>query len=87
VRRRTFGISSDPGGPPKIAVIAAGGAPVVQSVEQGARYRLQFFVQTQNLTNRANYVGYSGTLASPFFGQPTSVASIRKVETGLNFSF
>jgi hypothetical protein len=82
-----FAFGRPVGGPPGIAVIGGGGAPVVQSVDQGARYRLQFFVQTQNLTNRANYIGYSGTLTSPFFGQPTSVTGTRKVETGFNFSF
>ncbi len=75
------------GGPPGIAVIGGGGVPVVQSIEQGSRYRLQFFVQTQNLTNRANYVGYSGVMTSDFFGRPTAVAGTRRVETGFNFSF
>jgi hypothetical protein len=82
-----FAFGRPVGGPPGIAVIGGGGAPVVQSIEQGARYRLQFFVQTQNLANRANYVAYSGALTSPFFRQPTSVAVTRRVETGINFSF
>jgi hypothetical protein len=82
-----FAFGKAPGGPPVVGVIAGGGAPVVQSIDLGPRYRLQFFVQTQNLANRANYVGYSGTQTSPFFGRPTSVAGTRKVETGLNFSF
>jgi hypothetical protein len=76
------------GGPPGIAVIAGGGgAPTVQSVDQGSRYRIQFFLQTLNLTNRANYIGYSGTQTSPFFGTPTAVSNTRRVETGINFSF
>ena len=84
-----YGFSFGPpvGGPPGIAVIAGGGAPTVQTVDQGPRYRMQFFVQAQNLTNRANYVGYSGTLTSPFFGLPTSVTAMRRVESGINFSF
>jgi hypothetical protein len=82
-----FAFGRAAGGPPGIAVIGGGGAPVVQSVDAGPRYRVQFFVQTQNLTNRANYVGYSGTQTSPFFGQPTSVLGTRKVESGINFSF
>jgi len=44
-------------------------------------------VNAQNLTNHTNYVGYSGTLTSPFFGQPTAVQGMRKVEVGLNFNF
>lgn len=82
-----FAFGRPAGGPPGIAVIGGGGAPVVQSVDQGSRYRVQFFVQTQNLTNRANYVGYVGTLTSPFYGQPTNVTGTRKVEAGINFTF
>jgi hypothetical protein len=82
-----FAFGRPSGAPPGIAVIAAGGAPVIQSVDMGPRYRVGFFVQTQNLTNRANYVGYSGTENSRFFGQPTSVLGTRRVEAGLNFSF
>jgi hypothetical protein len=83
-----YGFSFGPSGaPPVIGVISGGGAPVVQSIDLGPRYRMQFFVQAQNLTNRANYVGYSGTITSPFFGRPTSVAGTRKVEAGINFSF
>src|SRR5439155_6639280 len=74
--------------PPGVTVIAGGGVPTIQNFAQDpARYRLQMFVQVQNLTNRANYVGYSGTLTSPFFGQPTAVNSTRKVDVGLNLNF
>ena len=67
---------------------AGGGVPTVQTFAQDtSRYRLQVFVQVQNLTNRANYAGYSGTLTSPFFGRPTTVAGTRKVDVGLNLSF
>lgn len=82
-----FAFGPPVGGPAGIGVIMNGGAPVVQSVEQGQRYRIQFFVQAQNLTNRANYVGYSGTQTSPFYGKPTSVSGTRRVDTGINFSF
>jgi hypothetical protein len=60
----------------------------VRSVDLGsARYRLQFFVQAQNLTNEANYLGYSGTFTSPFFGKPTTVSGMRKIDFGINFGF
>jgi hypothetical protein len=75
------------GGPPITTVIAGGGVPTVQSFEQPPRYQIQLFVQAQNLTNRANYTGYSGTLTSPFFGRPTSVAAMRKVDWGVNITF
>jgi len=65
-----------------------GGVGQVRTVDLGpARYRLQFFVQAQNLTNEANYLGYSGTLTSPFFGKPTAVSGMRKIDFGINFSF
>jgi hypothetical protein len=76
--------------PPGIAVIGggAGGAPTVQTVNQPAsRYRLQLFLQAQNITNHANYVGYSGTVTSPFFGKPTNVQGTRKIDLGMQLTF
>ena len=74
--------------PPGIAVVGGGGGPQVTAVNQnGARFRLQFVVQVQNVTNHANYTGYSGVLTSPFFGQPTAVLGTRKVDLGVNLSF
>jgi hypothetical protein len=74
--------------PPGIGVFGGGGAAEVRTFDQGnARYRLQLFVQGQNLTNQANYVGYSGTLTSPFFGRPTTVLSMRKVDAGISMQF
>jgi hypothetical protein len=76
--------------PPGIAVIGggAGGAPTVQTVNQPAnRYRLQLFLQTQNLTNHANYLGYSGTMTSPFFLKPTNVQGTRKIDIGMQLTF
>jgi hypothetical protein len=75
------------GGPPITTVISGGGVPTVQSFEQPPRYILQFFVQAQNLTNHPNYTGYSGTLTSPFFRQPTAVSGMRKIDVGVNVNF
>ena len=44
-------------------------------------------VQAQNLTNRANYVGFSGVMTSQFFRQPTAVANPRKIDIGMSFRF
>jgi len=52
-----------------------------------SRYRIEFYASAQNLTNRRNYIGYSGVLTSPFFGQPTNVLNPRKVEVGVRFGF
>jgi len=74
--------------PPGVAVITGGGVPSIQAVNQDpARYRIQLFVQIQNATNHANYIGYSGTLTSPFFGRPTMVTGTRKVDIGLGLNF
>ncbi len=74
--------------PPGIGVFGGGGATQVRTFDQGnARYRLQVFVQAQNLTNQANYLGYSGTLTSPFFGRPTTVSGMRKIDVGFNLNF
>ena len=44
-------------------------------------------LQVQNLTNERNYLGYSGTITSPFFGKPTTVGPMRKIDVGLSFQF
>ena len=60
----------------------------VRTFDQGnARYRLQVFISADNLTNHANYLGYSGVTTSPFFGQPTTVTGMRKIDAGINLSF
>ena len=41
----------------------------------------------QNLTNRANYQGYSGMMTSPFFARPTAVREMRKIDAGINLNF
>jgi hypothetical protein len=74
--------------PPGIGVFGGGAAAQVRTFDQGTkRYRLQLFVYAQNLTNRANYSGYSGTVTSPFFGKPTSVSGMRKIEAGMSLNF
>jgi hypothetical protein len=75
------------GGPSGVTVIAGGGVPTVQSFARPPRYVVQLYVQTQNLTNHPNYVGYSGTQTSPFFGRPTSVFGTRRIDAGINVSF
>ena len=41
----------------------------------------------QNVTNRYNYIGYSGVITSQFFGKPTNVLNPRKIELGMRFGF
>jgi hypothetical protein len=41
----------------------------------------------QNLTNRANYQGFTGVMTSPFFARPTTVSPMRKVDVGTSLNF
>ena len=91
-RQRVRGVSvcvRQNGAPPaRHRRVRRGNAATVRTFDQGtARYRLQLFVQGQNLANAVNYLGYSGTLTSRFFGRPTGVRDMRKIDIGLGLSF
>jgi hypothetical protein len=62
-------------------------APAVGGPPQQARYRWGIYVAVINMTDHANYGGYSGIQTSPFFERPTLVLNPRKVDIGLNISF
>lgn len=51
------------------------------------RLTVNVSLQFQNLLNRANYVGFSGVMTSPFFGQATNVANPRRMQVGFKFGF
>ncbi len=68
-------------------VIGGGMAAGFAGGATNSRIRVEVYVSGQNLLNRANYVGYSGVVTSPFFGQPTNVMNPRRVQTGLRISF
>jgi len=74
--------------PPGIGVFGGGNSAQVRTFDQGAaRYRLTLLVQALNLANRANYLGYSGTVLSPFYLKPTAVRDMRKIDVGFNLQF
>src|ERR1051326_4618847 len=75
--------------PPGIRIDGIGGQLNVQTVQidPQPRFRVSIIVNAQNLTNRTNYTGYSGTLTSPFFGQPTAAQGMRRIDMGLSFNF
>jgi hypothetical protein len=52
-----------------------------------ARYSMEFFIRADNVLNRVNYGGFSGTFGSPFFGQPTSAQQPRRLTVGSAFRF
>jgi hypothetical protein len=51
------------------------------------RYRLNVFTNITNVTDRANYGGYSGVITSSFYGRPTFVQNPRRAEVGMNIAF
>jgi hypothetical protein len=84
--------AAPPGGMPGgVTVIGAGDRVMVMQAAGGAsgaaRYRMNFSVSIQNLTNRVNHTGWNGTMTSPFFRQSTMVGQPRKVTMGVSFSF
>lgn len=78
------------GGGPQTIIMGGGGGGLAPGFAGGAnnkRFRIEAYISAQNLLNRANYVGYSGVVTSPFYGQPTNVMNPRKVQAGLRFGF
>ena len=53
----------------------------------GRQKGITFNVSVNNLTNRANYSGFSGVMTSQYFMQATSVANPRQVDLSLRFNF
>jgi hypothetical protein len=54
---------------------------------RGRQKGITISVNVNNLTNRANYSGFSGVMTSPYFLQATSVANPRQVDLSVRFSF
>jgi hypothetical protein len=52
-----------------------------------SRANLELFIRADNVLNRVNYGGFSGTFGSPFFGQPTSAQQPRRLTVGSSFRF
>jgi carboxypeptidase family protein len=52
-----------------------------------SRASLELFIRADNVLNRVNYGGFSGTFGSPFFGQPTSAQQPRRLTVGSAFRF
>lgn len=76
------------GGGTQTVVLGGGGmAAGFGGGAANARIRLEVYVSAQNVFNRANYVGYSGVLTSPFFGQPTNVMNPRRAQAGVRIGF
>ncbi|HUF47682.1 MAG TPA: carboxypeptidase regulatory-like domain-containing protein [Vicinamibacterales bacterium] len=80
---------SGTGGGTMVIIAGSGGGMPGGGVTgpNASRYRVEFYASAQNVTNHRNYVGYSGVLTSPFFGQATNVLNPRKIEVGTRFGF
>ena len=65
------------------------GVPQAQTfaAPQTGRYRVGISVNAQNLTNRANYIGYTGVMTSRLFGQARDVSNPRRFDISANFGF
>ncbi len=65
-----------------------GDGPQMVVMEGGnQRYRLDLYLNVQNLFNRTNYNAFIGNQQSEFFGQATSAGPARRVEVGASISF
>lgn len=85
----TRGQSGGTGGGPT-TIIMGGGGGMAAGFGGGAadkRFRIELYLSGQNLLDRANYVGYSGVITSPFYGQPTNVMNPRRLQMGVRFGF
>jgi hypothetical protein len=65
------------------------GVPSAQTIAapQNGRFRVGISVNAQNLTNRSNFVGYTGVMTSPLFGRARDVANPRRFDISANFGF
>ena len=51
------------------------------------RYRLDLYVNIQNLFNKVNYNAFVGNQLSTFFGTATSAGAPRRIEIGASLGF
>ncbi|MEO7192244.1 MAG: carboxypeptidase regulatory-like domain-containing protein [Vicinamibacterales bacterium] len=72
-----------------VQITSSGGQLVVNPAASQAapRYQLNIGVQISNLTNHANYTGYTGVMTSKLFLQPTQSDGVRRTTFNLNVSF
>src|SRR4029079_2525005 len=76
-------------GPGGVSITMVNGAYAanVSGAQSVPRYRLSITANVQNLTNHANYGGYSGVMTSPFFLKPVSANGARRITFSTNVSF
>ncbi len=52
-----------------------------------AKYRLDIYLNVQNVFNNVNYNAFVGNLLSPFYATATSAGPARRVEIGFSLGF
>jgi hypothetical protein len=82
-----FGKPSSTAPPGIMLTGGAGGITVGTAPPPTGRYRVSINVFASNLTNRSNYAGYIGSLASSDFASPTSSGEPRRIQVSVNFGF
>ena len=85
----TFGPPLTGGGGNITAISIVNGVPQAVSIAapQNGRFRVGISVNATNITNRANYVGYTGVMTSQLFGRARDVANPRRFDISANFGF
>jgi hypothetical protein len=78
-------------GGPQVIMIRGGAVDTPMGGFSGGaddkRWRIELYIAGTNILNHTNFMGYSGVMTSPFFGQPTSAGPARKLELGVRFGF
>jgi hypothetical protein len=83
----TFGRPGVVAGGPVIYGTPAGVNVTTFAAPPRGRYRLSISGNIQNLTNHANYSGYTGTISSLLFGKPTIAINPRRINLGVQLGF
>jgi hypothetical protein len=63
------------------------GPQMVVMEATNAKYRLDIYLNVQNVFNNVNYNAFIGNLLSPFYGTATSAGPARRVEVGFSLGF
>lgn len=82
--RRKDGASNKPG---MIVITSDDAASGDIGIDTKHKYSLKFSVTARNVFNQPNFTNYVGVQTSPFFRQPISADSPRRIDFGMRFSF
>ena len=74
---------------PGVMIMLNGGdiKATAMAPQAASRYRVNFSVNMENLTNHANYSSYVGNISSKQFLQPTQINGVRRITFSMSVSF